>query len=149
MSTIKNQIIEAFTERAAALSALPVGRVSKTEKDIKNPVMSVYDTGMDIVQEAGNDYTQRRCQIRLIAVFEAVGENASFAANELAGEIIKTIMTGVNGFDNTFNGLANATTEPDVQIDYPETGKNKITIICQFPILYTVKTGDPYSLPFS
>lgn len=139
-NTIREQIIQAFTARAQSLSNLPVERVLRSVNDTTERFVTVWD-GEDNAIESGYTLQKNQLSIELICIFNAGDENASVVANATMGEIIKTIHTG----SQTFNNLAIALNYQSTQIEYPKDGSDYTTVIVTFNIIYSHKKGDPFT----
>jgi len=142
--TIREQIIAAFTDRAAALSNLPVQRVQRSVGETKERFISVWD-GADQVEEIIYGIERSRFAINLECIWQHGTDNPSTSANELIGEIITTMIGPT--VDKTFGGLATDITRQSATPEYPESGSEYTTTSVVFIVSYATLAGDPYTLP--
>lgn len=144
MDTIREQIITAFTDRAAALSNLPVDRAQRSVGETKERFVSVWD-GDDQSVEALYGQEKMRFPIALECIWQHGAENPSVSANDLIGEVFTT-MCGI-GTDRTFGGIATSITRQSASPSYPQDGSSYTTLTVMFIINYTTVAGDPYTVP--
>jgi len=142
--TLREQIIAAFTDRAAGLSNLPVDRCTRAISDTKERFISVWD-GADQIQEITYGIERIQFLIKLECIWQHGTDNPSTSANELIGEILTT-MIGPNT-DLTFGGLATGITRQSATPEYPEAGSEYTTLSVIFIVSYATPVGDPYTLP--
>lgn len=142
--TIREQIIAAFTDRAAALSNLPVERVQRSVNESKERFISVWD-GADQTEAIDYGIERIRFALMLECIWQHGTDNPSISANALIGEVITT-MIGPNT-DKTFGGLATNITRQSATPDYPEAGSDYTALSVVFVVSYATLAGDPYTLP--
>lgn len=141
--TIRERIIQAFTDRAAALSSLPVTRAARSMDETKAIFISVWD-GDDQDQAPLYGLQPIKFPIALECIWQAGQENASVAANALLGEVVVTIMGPST--DRTFGGLATGIVKTSATPAYPKDGSDYTTLTVNFVVSYTIVSGDPYTL---
>ncbi len=139
--TIRERIIQAFSDRAAALSSLPVERCTRSMGETKAVFISVWD-GADQDQAPLYGLQPIVFPISLECIFMHGSDNPSIAANALLGEVITT-MIGPST-DLTFGGLATGIVKNSGSPDYPQSGSDYTTLTVNFTINYTTLIGDPY-----
>lgn len=142
--TIREQIIAAFTDRAAALSNLPIDRATRSVGETKDRFISVWD-GDDQTVELLYGQEKMRFSIALECIWQHGTENPSIAANALIGEIVTALVGG--NVDRTFGNLATNTARQSASPSYPTDGSTYTTLTVMFTINYTTVAGDPYTVP--
>lgn len=142
--TIRERIIQAFVQRAAKLTNVPVKRVERSTAESKQRFVSVWDLAD---QDAGSAFGQDKRQfgMGLEVIWQQTATNPSIEANALMGEIT-TVMIG-STTDKTFGGLVNSIRLTSSSPNYPDDGSNAITLTVIFTINYTTLAGDPYTAP--
>lgn len=141
--TIREQIITAFTERAADLSTLPVERAQRSVAETKERFVSVWDS-TETNKAGPYSLDSLEFTIALECIWQHGADNASVSANALLGEITTTLLKGK---DRTFGGLASNTRRLSASINYPQDGSKYTSVVVVFSIDYETVANDPYTLP--
>ena len=138
-STIREQIIAAFTARAQPLASGNVQRVQRYHQNGSRNI-SIWD-GEETKIDA--EFKQQRMQfpIALDIQWELVrNENASVSTSALIGEVVKAMLAG----DRTFNGVAERLEYFSATPTYPDDGSGMVALVVIFNIIYSTKLGDPF-----
>ncbi len=141
--TVRERIIQAFTDRAAALSSLPVERCTRSMGETKGVFISIWD-GQDQDQAPLYGAQPIAFAITMECIFMHGADNPSIAANALLGEVIITLVGAAT--DRTFGGLATDIIKTSGTPGYPQDGSDYTTLTVNFGINYTTLLGDPYTV---
>jgi len=137
--TIREQIIQAFTTRAAALSNNTVERARRAHVENGQRNVSVWD-GEDTSEGQQFGVQSLLFPIALNMQWESVA-NPSIEANALIGEsVLSQIST-----DSTFAGLANRMEFVSATPEYPVEGSGMVSLTVIFNVYYSTARGDPFT----
>lgn len=134
--TVREQIIAAWTTRAAALSTLPVLRAQRSIGETDARFVSIWD-GED--QSQGVQYGKQKMQFPIAIECIKKTANHSSEANAIIGEIIALMM------HRTFTGKWLKNELAVASPGYPQDGSTYTAITVIFNITYETVLGDPYT----
>ena len=138
--TIREQIISAFTLRAAPLTSNDVTRVTRYHEESAQPNVSIWDG-----EEVQADLTQYGIQAMVFPIAVHMQwpvvdiTNSSTATSAKIGEIVAAILLT----DSTFAGLADKTEYASATPEYPEDGGDIISLTVIFNVYFSTVKGDP------
>lgn len=137
--TIREQIIAAFTVRAAALTSNTIERARRAHDENGFLNVSVWD-GEDAAESEQFGSQTLSFPIALNMQWVAK-ENPSIEANALMGEVVKSMA----GSDSEFGGLAEKMQYVSATPEYPADGSGMVSLTVIFNIFYATVKGDPFT----
>lgn len=138
-TTIREQIITAFTLRSQSLANNEVERVRRAKPANTERNISVWD-GEDIAGEKAFGIQKLSFPIALSIQWEP-DINPSISANALIGEVIQLMI----GADSNYAGLAEKIDYVSSTPEYPADGSGYVSLTVIFNISYSTKSGDPFT----
>ncbi len=139
-TTVREQIIAAFTARIDSLSPSGANRVLRSDDDPGNMSVSVWDGEEEVTETDFNEETME-FPIAIDLQWDADAVNPSTSASEKIGLVRQTVESA----DQTFGGLAGGLRYQSAAPSYPVDGSGLTSLTVIYVISYTLKIGDPYT----
>jgi len=138
--TVREQILQAVTNRIAPLSGLDIGRAQRSLGETRDRFVSVWDGSDDQIAEQYTVQTNRM-QVAVEIIWAAI-DNESVEANAIMGEL-ETLM---RGGDRSWGGLAIKTNRVRLTPRYADDGSRYTSVSGIYDIDYRTPIGDPYTV---